>query len=54
MALEWFNANKGFYHPVAVNSLEKLLGIDQATLHMNQRALDRYEEAIQDRMSPFI
>jgi len=28
LAMQWFNENEGFYHPIAVSSLEATLGID--------------------------
>ena len=46
MAMTWFNENKDFYHPVAVTSLEKTLGITESSrTHANHLTLAKYEAA---------
>lgn len=45
-AMEWFNLNKDFYHPVAVSSLEKTLGITESSrTHADRLTLAKYEAA---------
>jgi len=50
MAMTWFNENKDFYHPVAVTSLEKTLGIAEVSdTHANNLLLHKYEKASQTK-----
>lgn len=35
MAVQWFNENEAFYHPIAVSSLEATLGLDSTDAERN-------------------
>jgi leukotriene-A4 hydrolase len=40
LAIKWFKENEDFYHPLAVNSLSKLLGLDKEDKSLLEKASD--------------
>jgi len=46
LAVTWFNESIDFYHPLAVSSLKKLLGLDQSQSYYSQMR-DSVTELIQ-------
>jgi hypothetical protein len=47
LAIQWFNENIDFYHPLAVASLKKMLGLDKNNTSYFSQVVNEVSEFIQ-------